>query len=66
MKRLSVNVTTIEIEKPSVGGRGQNVPYVVSVLIDGRLALQLTRANFKQTGQMDAFVAIIEGDCKDE
>jgi hypothetical protein len=57
--KLTVQTHDIEVEKPSGGGKGPKALYIVEVLIDGRLALTLHRHNFKETGQMADFVAII-------
>lgn len=59
MKRITLHVQDLEVEKPSGGGKGAFVPYIVEVLIDGRLAFTLRRNDFKETGQMDAFVQIV-------
>lgn len=49
---LSINVTTKEHE-------GAEVPYIVEVLLDGDVALQLTRSQFKTTGQMERFCELL-------
>ena len=36
------------------------MPYYVQVIIDGQQALHLTRTNFKQDGQMQAFIDAME------
>lgn len=53
---VHVNYSQIEIEKPSGGGRGPNVPYVLSLMINGELALQLTAHSFKKSGQMQQLI----------
>lgn len=57
MKKHSIKIATgdLEVDKPSGGGKGVNTLYWVDMEIDGTLALHLTRANFKETGQMEAF-----------
>lgn len=61
MKRLEIGTSDLEVEKPSGGGRGPNALYSVEVVIDGRVALFLTRNSFKESGQMAAFVEILSG-----
>lgn len=58
--RLSINTGAKEVDKPSGGGKGPDALYTITVLIDDVPALFLTRADFKQPGQMHAFVEIIE------
>lgn len=58
--KLSIETSTLEVEKPSGGGHGPRVLYTISVLLDGEVALFLTRTNFKQTGQMEAFAEVME------
>ncbi len=52
---LTINTKDIEVEKPSGGGHGPDALYSIEVLIDGQVALHLTRFNFKQNGQMAKF-----------
>ncbi len=60
MSRLSVSNGNIEVDKPSGGGKGPDTLYHITLSIDGVPALFLTRPDFKQTGQMHAFLEIIE------
>lgn len=62
MKTPRIEITTkdLEVDKPSGGGKGTNVLYVVDVVIDGKQALQLSRFHFKEAGQMEAFVKIMK------
>lgn len=59
--RLAINVGNKEVERPSGGGKGPDVPYHVTVLIDGEAALFLTTSSFKAPGQMEKLIEIIEG-----
>lgn len=58
--RLAINAGYIEVEKPSGGGKGRDALYHLTVVIDGKPALFLTSHEFKQPGQMEAFLEIIE------
>lgn len=56
MNGITIQTSDIEVEKPSGGGKGSKQLYIVEVIVDGELALHLTRFNFKRPGQMEKFV----------
>lgn len=58
--RLYISTKGIEINKPSGGGRGEEVPYILFIAIDGVPALQLDRHHFQQPGQMAALTDILK------
>jgi hypothetical protein len=62
-KRLYISIKSIEVDKPSGGGKGPDAPYILFVSIDGHPALQLTTSSFKQAGQMVALAEILAPLC---
>ena len=59
--KVELHYQMLEHDKPSGGGKGPRAPYVVSVIINGELALQLTAFNFKKSGQMQQLIDYFEG-----
>lgn len=58
--RLTINPGFREVDPPSGGGKGPDALYFLTVLIDDKPALFLTRESFKKPGQMHAFLETIE------
>jgi len=61
---IQIQTSDLEVEKPSGGGKGKQTLYVVEVLLDGEVALHLTRDNFKKAGQMEAFASLMRERCQ--
>lgn len=59
-RRLYVSVKHLEVDRPDGGGQGRETPYILFLSIDGRLALQLTHAHFREAGQMVALAEILK------
>lgn len=60
MSRITIQTSDLEVEKPSGGGKGPMMLYIIELLLDREVCLHLTRANFKKTGQMEAFLEEIQ------
>lgn len=57
---LTVAVSRKEVDIPDGGGKGVEVPYSLTVAIEGRPALQLLRHHFKEAGQMERFIELVQ------
>jgi hypothetical protein len=64
--RIKIQTHDLQVDKPSGGGRGAEVLYIVEVLIDGEVALHLQAFHFKKPGQMHAFAEIMKSARWDE